>query len=121
MLTKTTLLTLYDTGELRWDDEGVPAEVEPWLYLLQEVAPWMEAHPERVDFNCVSHKTQCGTFRCLLGHYQWMRHGKDSYGGSGDFGYRPISTESAIFGETRHGTLAERRERIDRKVREMLA
>lgn len=106
------------------------------LFLRDTVIPWMEQHPERVQFNDFT--SVCGTYGCVLGWYAMHRHGlagtdverwcqlqhnistRRSDGvpefGIGDEFY--ASPSAPLFGGAEAGTLADRKARLNAIIAE---
>ena len=96
-------------------------QLENLMYLRDVTIPWMEAHPARVNFDCVM--TDCGTLGCLYGWYGMMRYGADwRRKALHDFGpNNPIVTHPQLFGSGPRGTLADRKRYLDELIAERLA
>lgn len=88
-------------------------QLENLYFLRDRVIPWMEEHPERVDFDEV--ESDCGTYRCAWGWYKHMRglRGSFLYRYESEFGFCAFEDAMPIFGSRERGTLADRKERLN--------
>ena len=101
-------------------------QLENLMYLRDVVFPWMEAHPENVNFNGWACEDSCGTEACLVGWYGIMRYQLKPGGALNHWACDVVDGEEfglgatwdELFGINPNQSLAERKARLNEIIEE---